>query len=108
MIAKLILLSISIFIIAKVLPGVKLKKPWTAVVVALVYSIVNFLLSSILSFFALPFIVLTLGLFVFVINAFLLWLTDKLLEDFEIDSLKTTLIAAVAITLINTVLNWVF
>ncbi|MFT5162854.1 MAG: putative membrane protein [Alteromonadaceae bacterium] len=106
MITKLIVLSISIFAIARFLPGVKLKSFWTAMVVALVYSLVNFFLYTLLSFISLPFIVLTFGLFIFVINAFLLWLTDKLIDDFAIDSLKTTLIAAVLITLINTVLNW--
>lgn len=106
MIAKLVLLSISIFAIGKLLPGMKLKNFWTAIIVAIVYSLVNFFLYSLLSFLALPFIVLTLGLFIFVINAFLLWLTDKILDDFEIDSLKTTLIAAVGITLVNGVLNW--
>lgn len=108
MIAKLIILSISIFAIAQILPGVKLKKPYTAILVAVVYSIVNFFLGWILSILAMPFIFLTLGLFTFVINAFLLWITDKIMDDFEIDNIKTTLIAAFGITVINAVLNWIF
>ncbi len=108
MIAKLIILSISIFAIAQLMPGFKLKKPYTAILVAVVYSLVNFFLGWILVGLALPFMVLTLGLFTFVINAFLLWVTDKILEDFEIDNIKTTLIAAVGITLINGILNWIF
>ncbi|NQZ06680.1 MAG: phage holin family protein [Algicola sp.] len=108
MIAKLIILSISIFAIAQLMPGFKLKKPYTAIMVAVVYSIVNFFLGWLLMALALPFMVLTLGLFTFVINALLLWITDKILDDFEIDSIKTTLIAAVGITVINGVLNWIF
>ncbi|MCJ8268637.1 MAG: phage holin family protein, partial [Psychrosphaera sp.] len=75
---------------------------------AVVYSIVNFFLGWLLMALALPFMVLTLGLFTFVINALLLWITDKILDDFEIDNIKTTLIAAVGITVINGVLNWIF
>jgi putative membrane protein len=108
MIAKLIILSISIFLIAQFLPGVKLKKPITAVVVAVIYSLINFAVGWLLALLALPFIILTLGLFHFVINAFLLWVTDKILDDFEIDTIKTTFIAAIFITIINAVLNWIF
>lgn len=42
------------------------------------------------------------------INAFLLWLTDKFIEDFEIDGFFTTLIAAFLITVINNILKWIF
>jgi putative membrane protein len=108
MIAKLIILSISIFLIAQILPGVRLKKPFTAIVVAIVYSLVNYALGWILSLLALPLIIITLGLFNFVINAFLLWITDKIIDDFAIDGIKTTLLAAVLITIVNAVLNWVF
>ena len=108
MIAKIILLSITIFIIEKLLPGFRLRKPLTAVVVAVVYSLVNFALGWLLALLTLPFIWLTLGLFHFILNAFMLWITDKLLDDFEIDSIKTTIIAAVGITIINGLLNWIF
>lgn len=108
MIAKLLILSISIFAIAKVLPGVKLKNFWTAVIVAVVYSIVSFFFNWLLVLLSMPFILITFGLFMFVINAFMLWVTDKVLEDFEIDNLKTTLLASVGITLVSTVLNWIF
>ena len=107
MITKLIILSISIFALARFLPGIKLKKPYTAIIVALVYTLVNYTVGAVLSFMALPLLFLTLGLFTFVINAFLLWLTDKLLEDFEIDNIKTTVIAAACITVVSTLSNWI-
>ena len=49
---------------------------------------------------------LSLGLLGLVINALMLWLTDKLIEDFEIDSVKTTLIMAVLLTIGRVVLSW--
>ena len=48
------------------------------------------------------------GLFKFVINAFLLWVTDKLMDDFEIEGFGTTLIAAFLISIIDSMLRWVF
>jgi putative membrane protein len=51
--------------------------------------------------------VVTLGLFLLAINTFLLWLTDSLFEDFEIDSIGTTFVAAVLITISDTMLGWI-
>lgn len=51
--------------------------------------------------------VLTFGLFYFVINAFLLWLTDKLISGFEVKGLFNTLIAAFLISLIDALLHWI-
>lgn len=98
------LLSIAVFVVANVLPGIRLKSFSTAILVAVVYSIVN----TILVFFAFPFILITLGLFLLVINVLVLWITDKLIEDFEIENFATTIVAALLITLCNLLLRWVF
>ncbi len=97
----IVLLSGVIFLVAEVLPGIRLRSFGTAVVVAIVYSLIDVVLGTLLKLLSLPFIVLTLGLFTFLVNAFLLWLTDQLIEDFEIRSFGVTLVAAVIITLAN-------
>jgi putative membrane protein len=104
----LLLLSVAVFLVAQLLPGIRLKNFGTAVIVAVVYSLISYLLGSILLFLALPFMIITFGLFKFVINAFLLWITDKLVDDFEIDGIGTTLLAAVLITIMDSVLRWIF
>ncbi len=108
MILNLLLLSVSVFVVAQLIPGIRIKNYGTAVVVALVYSLINFLLYKLLLIVAFPLIFFTLGLFVFVINAFLLWLTDKMIANFEIRDFKTTLIAAASISLLNMLLQWIF
>jgi putative membrane protein len=106
-ILNLLLLSLAIFIVAKIMPSIHIKNFWAAIAVALVYSVINLLTGWILVFLTLPVIIITFGLFKFVINAFLLWITDKLIEDFEIDSLGSTLIAAFLITIIDSMLTWI-
>lgn len=103
---SILLLSVAVFIVANVMPTIKIKNYWTALAVAVVYSIVNFFIGWLLKFFALPFIVITFGLFTFVVNAVLLWITDKLLDDFEIEGFFSTLIAAFLIALVNSGLRW--
>ena len=79
----------------------------TAIAVAAVYGILKFVFYWVLVFISLPFIFVTLGLFMIVINAFLLFVTDKLIEDFEIDGCLTSIIAAVIISLFDMVFRWV-
>ena len=98
---NILLLSAAVFVVASLMPAIRIKNYGTALIVALVYSVINFLIGWLLRFLALPFIWITLGLFTFVINAFLLWVTDKLIQDFEIKSIGSTLIAAFLITLIH-------
>lgn len=103
-----LLSAVSITVISKLLPGVHVKSFGTSLLVAAVYGILHALLFKVL---ALIFIVprfLTFRLFDLVINAFLLYLTDELLENFEIDSLGMTLLAAVALTILNSVWGWLF
>jgi len=108
MIYNLLLLSVAIFIVSKVLPGIHIRGAWTAVIVAIVYSLINYFLGWLFILLAFPLMIVTFGLFKFVINAFLLWMTDKLMDDFEINSLGTTFVAAFFITIVDSLLRWLF
>ena len=107
-ILSLLFKSVAIFGVAKMLPGIHIKNFGTAIIVAGVYSVINFFLGKIIFFFAFPIIFITFGLFIFVINAFLLWVTDKIIDDFEINNFGTTILAAFLITLSDRVLSWIF
>ncbi len=108
MIINMLILSVTIFLVAELLPGIRVKNFLTAVIVAIVYSVINFFMGWLLVLLTLPFMILTFGLFKLVINAFLLWITDKLMEDFEIKDFLTTFVAASLITLVDSLLKWVF
>ena len=95
-----------LLVLASALPGVRLKSYGTAVIVALVYGLLNFFLGTVIGWILFIPMFLSLGLLGLVINALMLWLTDKLIDDFEIDSLKTTLIMAVLLTIGRVLLSW--
>ncbi|MFQ5709132.1 MAG: phage holin family protein [bacterium] len=105
---NLLLLSVAIFVVAQLLPGIRLKNFGTAIVVSVVYSIINLLLFRVLTFLSFPLIFVTFGLFVIIINAFILWLTDQLIEGFEIKGFGTTIIASILISVSNMVLKKIF
>ena len=84
--------------VAKLVPGVRVKGYASAIGVALVYGLLSFFLGWILKALSFPLIILTFGLFALVINALLLWLTDKMLDSFDIKGGKTLAVATVLIT----------
>ena len=94
-----------LYALASVLPGVRLKSFRSAFSVALVYGLLNYFLFWLLALIAFIPMLVTFGLFGLVINAVLLWLTDKLIEDFEIDSWRMTLLMAVLLTVGKLVLR---
>jgi putative membrane protein len=103
-IIHLALLAAVIFFLAKSLPGIYIEGFGTAVIVAIVYGLINITLGTVLKFLSIPFIIISVGIFLLIINTFLLWLTDQLIEDFEIENMGTTFIAALVITMSDTLL----
>lgn len=103
-----LLSAVSLTIIANILPGFHLKNFGTALIVAGIYGVLHVLFASLLKLiFFLPMLI-TFGLFAFIINAFLLYVTDKLVDHFEIDSLTNTLIGAVLLTVLDLVWRQLF
>ncbi len=100
------LLAGVIFILARMMPGIRVAGYGTALLVAVIYGLINVTLGSILKILTIPFIIISVGVFLLLINTFLLWLTDQILEDFEIEDMGTTFIAAVIITIADTTLSW--
>lgn len=98
--------SLSVFVAAQILPSVKIRGFGTAIWVAAVYGVLKFLFYWVLVLISLPMIILTLGLFLVVINAFLLWVTDKLIDGFEISGRLSTLMASVVISVLDMVFRW--
>lgn len=100
-----LVLSLAVFISARLLDGVEIRSYWTALGVALGLSLVNVLLKPILVVLSIPFIVLTLGLFMLVINAALIMLIDKLVDGLRIRNFTWAAIFSLLISLINIGLN---
>lgn len=104
---NILLYAVAVFLVSKALPKIHIKSFVTALSVAFVYSIINFLIGWLLTLISLPLIIVTFGLFHVVINAILLWITDKLIEDFEIENFTTTLFAAILITIFIKIIEWI-
>src|SRR5262249_44048181 len=81
---------------------------WGYVLVSAVFGVVNAILGTFLRIISIPFILLTLGLFLILINAFLLHITDAITSDLTIDSFWwTTIWAAIILSLATIVIDGV-
>lgn len=72
---RLLINAIALWVAVEIVPGIYAESPLTILIVALIFGVVNALIKPVISFFTCPMILLTLGLFIFVINAVMLWVT---------------------------------
>lgn len=105
MLLHLAVLTLTVLALSRLFSGVKIKSVAAAVVVAIVFSVLNVFLGWLIRVALIVPAILTLGilfLFVpFIVNAVLLWLTDKLIGSFEIETTGALLASAAVITLVN-------
>jgi putative membrane protein len=98
----LLLGGIGVLIVASIVPGFHLRGGLgSAMLVGLVYGLLKGLFQTALILVSFPLVIVTLGLFVLVINAFLLWLTDKLMNRLEITSIGSLLAGAFLLSVID-------
>ena len=102
---EFLVLSVVVFVSAKLLDGVEIRSFTTALGVALGISLVNLFIKPILLILSLPVIILSLGLFIFIINAALILFIDKFVDGLRIRSFSWALIFSVLISVLSTGLN---
>lgn len=108
MLKILIINSIVVFIGAYILDGVKMKSFWTAIGVAILLGLINMFIKPLILLLTLPLTILTLGLFVLVINAWILMVIDKLVDGFTIKSFWWAVLYSIIISVLNSFLLWIF
>ena len=103
---KLLLTAVAVVILAYFLPGVTLEGNtfMTALKVAAVLALLNVFVKPILVLFTLPATILTLGLFLFVINACIILLADKFIDGFMVSSFWTALLFSILLSFLQSIL----
>lgn len=101
---KILLSALAVLGIAYILPGVHVEDYITAIWVAVVVGLFFSILKPVLVVLTLPVTILTLGLFLFVINAALILLVDNLIDGFTVSGFWTALLFSILLTLFESVL----
>ncbi len=100
-IIRFLLTGVAVLLTAYLLPGVSVDGYLTALIVALVLAIVNLIVKPILIVFTIPITVLTLGLFLLVINALMILLTDYFVDGFRVDGFWWALAFSLILSIFN-------
>jgi putative membrane protein len=107
-IQRWLITTLAVLVAVYIVPGIRFRgdSPWTPFVASLVLGILNAFIRPILMFFALPFLIFTLGLFTLVINALLLYLVGLIMGDyFVVDSFGSAFLGALIISVVSVALN---
>ena len=105
-ILRLVLNALVLLLVAHLIQGIRVTGFGVALIAAVVMGLLNALVKPLLFILTLPLNILTLGLFTFVINAFILWLAAALVPGFAIDHFfPTAILAAIVMALINMLIS---
>src|SRR5919197_6578985 len=100
---------VALFVAAWVLSGIEYGDQWwTLLIAGAVFTLVNAFVKPVLTVLSIPFIIVTLGLFYFLINILMLYLTDWVVPDFEIRTFWWAVLGAIIVSLVNWVLHVAF
>jgi putative membrane protein len=103
--ARLVLNGLAIIIAAWLLPGLHITSPLSALLAGVLLGFVNAIVRPVLFFLTLPLTLLTLGLFIFVLNAICLALTALLVPGFSIDGFFSAVFGALLVSVVSWILN---
>ena len=98
-------LALGVTLSTKIVPGISYDTGTTLAVVVLVLSFFNAVLKPLLLIFTLPFILLSLGIGVWIINAFLFYFVGRLVDGFYVAGFGSALLGSLIVSLTNLLLN---
>jgi len=102
---KILITSLAVLFSAYLLPGVSVDNYTTAILVAIVIALLNTFLKPILVLLTIPVTVLTLGLFLLVINAFIILFASELVKGFGVDGFWWALLFSIILSLVTSLLE---
>jgi putative membrane protein len=97
--------ALAVFITAYILPGVTVDSFWTAIIVAVVLGVVNTIVKPILTILTFPITIMTLGLFMFVLNALMILLVDAIIDGFTVDNFIWALLFSLILSVVSSLLR---
>ena len=101
-IVHILITSVLLLVVAKIISGIEIKDWGTAIFASIVLGIVNAIIKPILIILTIPITVLTLGLFLLVINALMLWMVGSLVGGVKIKGFWYALLGSIVLSILNT------
>jgi putative membrane protein len=103
-ILRLLLSTVAVVVLSKILPNVSVDNYTTAILVALVLSLLNFIVRPIMVILTLPITIVTFGLFLLVINATIIMLADHFIDGFAVNGFWWALLFSLLLSFLQSIL----
>ncbi|MES2797508.1 MAG: phage holin family protein [Bacteroidota bacterium] len=107
-IIRLLLTAVAVWLGATYIQGVSVDAYGTAIIVALVLGLLNTFVKPVLKLLSFPITILTLGLFLLVINVVIIYMADYFIEGFAVSGFIAPLIFSFVISIASSILNLIF
>lgn len=105
LLTRWLVIAVAILLASIILPGIRVASLTTAIIAAAILGIINTFLRPVLLILTLPLTILTLGIFTFVLNAFMLLLVAYFVPGFEIDGFWWAFLGALIISIVSWIAN---
>ena len=106
LLARWIVNAAALLLVAYLYPGVAVTSFFAALIAALVLGLVNAVIRPILVLLTLPVTIVTLGLFIFVINALLFWFVANVVQGFAVSGFVAALVGSILYSIITMITSW--
>ena len=103
-ILRMLLSALAVVILSKILPGVGVDSYVTAIIVAVVLSLLNFIVKPLLIVLTLPITIVTLGIFLLFINAIIILLADYFIAGFSVTNIWWALLFSLLLSFLQSIL----
>ena len=105
LIARIAITALALLLVSKLVVGVTLSGLWSAVLAAVILGLLNALVRPILVILSLPITIITLGLFILVINGALFALTASFVDGFVVSNFFAAVLGSIVVSVISTIGN---
>lgn len=105
LITRILLGALALLLVAKIVPGVSIGGFYSAVIAAVILGVLNAIVKPVLVILTLPITIVTLGLFIFVINAGLFMFAASFIEGFAVDGFVAALFGSLIVSVVTTIGN---
>ena len=102
---RILITTVNAFILAHILPGIHIQDIFTALIVAILLAILDATVKPLLIILTLPVSILTLGLFLFVINAFIIFVVGYFIDGFTVEGFWYAVLFSILLSFFNSFIH---
>ena len=104
-ISRVLVSALGLLLAAYLIPGIEVTGIYIAIITAIILGLFNLIVRPILIVLTLPITIVTLGLFMFVINASMFWFVSTFIDGFSVTGFWTALLGSVLVSVVSAVSN---